>query len=55
LRCISAPILKDDGTVLGALSVSGPASRITDERIDAELSESISRAANVIQINYKFS
>lgn len=55
LRCISAPVMKDDGSVLGALSVSGPSSRMTDERLEDELSEAISKAANVIQINYKFS
>lgn len=55
LRCIAAPVVLDDGTVIGAVSVSGPSSRMTVERIQTELAERVKRAANVIQINTKFS
>jgi DNA-binding IclR family transcriptional regulator len=54
LRCIAAPVVADD-EVLGAFSVSGPSSRMTDDRLQSELVETISRSANVIHINYKFS
>jgi len=54
LRCVSTPVVLDDGTVLGSISVSGPSSRITSERID-ELEETLERAANIVQINTKFS
>lgn len=32
LRCVSAPILNADGSILGAISISGPTTRLTDER-----------------------
>lgn len=54
LRCIAAPVFTDDD-VIGALSVSGPSSRMTDKRLEEELIETISQSANVIQINYKYS
>ena len=34
-RCIGAPVLDDSGRVVGALSVSGPGSRVTPERVPA--------------------
>ena len=54
LRCISAPV-KNEDTVLGAVSVTGPSSRVTDERIREELADQVQRAANVIELNTKFS
>jgi IclR family acetate operon transcriptional repressor len=35
LRCIAAPIFDEAGTVHAAISLAGPASRITENRIDA--------------------
>ncbi|QCS44957.1 IclR family transcriptional regulator [Natrinema versiforme] len=54
LRCVAAPI-KNDEIIHGAISVTGPASRITDERLHGEIAESVQRAANVIELNTKFS
>ncbi|WP_254274491.1 IclR family transcriptional regulator [Haloarcula marina] len=54
LRCVAAPV-KNDDTVLGAISVTGPSSRFTDDVLHDELSESVQRAANVIEVNTKFS
>jgi len=54
LRCIGASVASDDGDVLGALSISGPSRRMTNERIRNELEDALSKSANVIQINYKF-
>ncbi|WP_226042858.1 IclR family transcriptional regulator [Natrinema sp. DC36] len=54
LRCVAAPV-KSEKTVLGAISVTGPASRITDDYLHGELAESVQRAANVIELNTKFS
>ena len=54
LRCVAAPV-RDGETVFGAVSVSGPSSRFTRDRIDGELSERVRRAANVIELNTKFS
>lgn len=53
LRCIAAPVL-NGSSVLGAISISGPSSRITDERLHDEFSEYVLRAANVIELNTKF-
>lgn len=54
LRCVAAPV-RNGSTVLGAISVTGPASRITDDYLHGELAESVQRAANVIELNTKFS
>lgn len=53
LRCVSAPI-DVDGTVLGSVSVSGPASRIKGEYFREELPEKVVRTTDVIAINIKY-
>ncbi|RQH02670.1 IclR family transcriptional regulator [Natrarchaeobius oligotrophus] len=55
LRCVAAPVLHNDGTVLGAVSLSGPSSRMIGERFDEELPSMVVRAANVIEINSQYS
>ena len=54
LRCVAAPVKDDDG-VLGAVSVSGPSSRMKGERFREDLPDKVLRSANVIEINAKFS
>jgi len=54
LRCVAAPVRNGDA-VLGAISITGPSSRFTDERIQGELSDYVQRAVNVIELNTKFS
>ncbi|WP_224338002.1 IclR family transcriptional regulator [Haloprofundus halobius] len=54
LRCVSAPV-RNGEKVLGAISISGPSSRFTDDRLHGELSDYVKRAANVIELNTKFS
>lgn len=54
LRCVAAPVRNGD-SVLGAISITGPSSRFTDERVHGELSDHAQRAANVIELNTKFS
>ncbi|PHQ40174.1 IclR family transcriptional regulator [Halorubrum persicum] len=54
LRCIATPV-RDGETVLGAISITGPSSRVTDERLHGELAEAVQRAANIIELNTKFS
>ncbi|MFC4989430.1 IclR family transcriptional regulator [Saliphagus infecundisoli] len=54
LRCVAAPV-KSESEILGAVSISGPKSRFTDDRIHDELPEFVTRAANVIELNTKFS
>lgn len=53
LRCVSAPVLSDSD-VLGAVSISGPSSRMRGDRFETELPEVVQRSANVIEINAKF-
>jgi len=51
IRAVGAPILNKDGDVLGALSVSGPTKRLSDDAIKTDLPERVMHAANVIEIN----
>jgi len=51
LRCVAAPIRDYDGGVLGAVSVSGPTSRIADDTFHQEFPQLVTSAANVIEIN----
>ena len=55
LRCIAMPVTDPESGVFGAVSISGPSSRMTDERIDERLAETLARSTNVIEINSKFS
>lgn len=55
LKCVAAPVIGPDDRVLGALSVSGPSSRMTGQRFTEELPQMVTRSANVIEINAKFS
>lgn len=55
LKCVGAPITGPTGDVLGALSVSGPSSRMTGERFTEELPGMVTRSANVVEINTQFS
>jgi len=50
-RCVGAPIQEPDGTVLGAISVSGPESRVSGDFYREELPNLVSSAANVIEMN----
>jgi DNA-binding IclR family transcriptional regulator len=51
LRCVAAPIISQDGELYGAISASGPVSRMKGDRFREEVPELVSGAANVIEIN----
>ncbi|WP_435361770.1 IclR family transcriptional regulator [Haloarchaeobius sp. DFWS5] len=53
LRCVGSPIRGPDGEVLGAMSISGPATRLEGERYREELPDTLRRAANLVEINLK--
>lgn len=55
LRCVSAPVISADETVIGAVSVSGPASRIIDELFEERLPNHVNRSSNVIELNIRYS
>jgi len=53
LRCVAAPIETNDGSA-GAVSVSGPTSRIKGDLFREELPETVSEIADVIAINLMY-
>lgn len=54
IRCVAAPVQTNDGDVLGAISVSGPARRMKLDRMRNEISEQVKDAANVIEVNASY-
>lgn len=55
LRSVAAPIMDDDDTVLGSISIAGPSSRVQDERFEEEFPRKIEDAINVIELNLTYS
>jgi DNA-binding IclR family transcriptional regulator len=51
IHAIGAPILDDDGEVLGSISVSGPANRFEDEEYHDRIVNQVTETANVIQVS----
>jgi DNA-binding IclR family transcriptional regulator len=51
MRCVAAPITDDDDRAMAAVSVSGPKSRMRDDRFTEEIPQLIRRSANVIEVN----
>lgn len=54
LRCLAAPVKTSSGEVLGSISVSAPASRVSDEDLHNELPERVLSAANVVELNINY-
>lgn len=54
LRCIAAPVKSSSGEVLGAISISAPASRVSDDELHGELPERVLSAANVVELNINY-
>lgn len=54
LRCVSAPIMRDDEKVLGSISVSAPANRVNSVQLEEELPTLIKGSANVIELNIRY-
>lgn len=55
LRCVASPVKDDDDKILGAVSITGPSSRLTMDRIHGDLSDRVQNTANLIEINSRFS
>ncbi|MEY7851905.1 IclR family transcriptional regulator [Natrarchaeobius sp. A-rgal3] len=51
MRCVAAPIRGSNGTVLGAVSVSGPTSRMDEETFTKSMPKTVLSTANVIEVN----
>jgi DNA-binding IclR family transcriptional regulator len=48
IRCVAAPITNGSGKVEAAISISGPTTRITMERIESDLKARVCQTANQI-------
>ncbi|MFC4551118.1 MULTISPECIES: IclR family transcriptional regulator [Halorussus] len=55
LRCVASPIRSNEDSVIGAISVAGPTSRIQDGRFEEEIPDQVLSAANVIELNITYS
>jgi len=53
IRCVAAPV-QANGEIFGAVSISGPSTRMKGKRYREELADMVTRTANVIEINSKF-
>lgn len=53
IRCVAAPV-RANGDIFGAVSISGPSTRMEGKRYREELPNMVTRSANVIEINSKF-
>jgi DNA-binding IclR family transcriptional regulator len=51
IRAVAAPITLEDGTVAGALAISGPTSRLQGEQFREELPQKVVDTANVCEVN----
>lgn len=54
-RAVGAPICGSDGTVLGAVSVSGPTGVLNDDLFHEECTELVTRTANLIEVTINMS
>jgi len=54
LRAVGVPIKYNDGTVYGAISVSGPSHRLQDNYFHQELPELLLGVANEIELNLRY-
>lgn len=54
LQAVAAPVLGPDGTVVGALSVSGPTHRMKGEWLEAEIPDLLLGSANELELNLEY-
>jgi DNA-binding IclR family transcriptional regulator len=54
LRCVAAPIRGDEDTVVGAISLSAPETRVADDDLDGSFAESVVSTANVIELEIRY-
>lgn len=55
LRCVACAVTDNDETVRGAISVSGPSSRMRGSRFREDLPQKLTEAANVVSLNLSYS
>jgi DNA-binding IclR family transcriptional regulator len=54
LRCVAAPVKTKSDEVLGAISVSAPETRVSDDDLHGDLPERVLSAANVVELNINY-
>ncbi len=54
LRCVAVPVVNNNDTVEGAISVSGPTSRFQGQRFREDLPATLKSVANVIELNITY-
>lgn len=54
LQAVAAPVLGPDGTVIGALSVSGPTHRMKGEWLEEEIPDLLLGSANELELNIEY-
>jgi len=55
IRCVAAPITDNEVNLLGSVSVSGPSTRMKDDRFRSEIPEAVQNIATVIGIDASYS
>lgn len=55
MRCVAAPITNNNGRAVGAISVSGPKSRVQGEYLNETLPDLVLQSSNVIEVNLTYS
>lgn len=55
LRCVAVAVTDNDGEVHGAISVSGPSSRMQGDRYHEEIPQKLEEAANIVSLNMSYS
>ena len=53
-RCVATPLKTEDGTVVAAVSVSGPTTRLDDGRIEEEVASALEAARNVVELKLAY-
>lgn len=51
IRCIASPLLTQENDILGSISISGPANRMSGKQFEEEIPELVKRTANVVELN----
>lgn len=51
IRCIAAPVVAPDSSILGAVSVTGPVRQMDGERFEEVFPKEVMRTTNVIEVN----
>jgi len=51
MRSVAKPILLQDGTPIGALSIAGPVHRMKGDRLQEKMPELLHQAVNVVELN----